>query len=76
MIDASAYGFEDLNIEEMQVLGGECPYVLPTWEGQSDSSLEADNQQDPQLSFFIRPRPWWGPSSFVRRPRWFFGVWF
>jgi len=76
MIDTCVYGFEELSIDEMQVSGGECPSVMPTWEEQSDSSLETDNSQDEiQLSFF-RPNPWWGPSRFARRPRWFFGVWF
>jgi len=77
MVDTSTYGFEDLNTDEMQISGGECKYTLPTYEKQSDSSLETDNSQDElQLSFIRPPGLWWGPSRFIRRPRFFFGVWF
>jgi len=77
VIDMSACGFEDLNNDEMQISGGECLATLPTYEKQSDSSLEADNPQGEfELNiFFPRLSPWWGPR-FVRRPRWFIGTWF
>ena len=74
MIDTSTCGFEDLNTDEMQISGGECPYILSTYEKQSDSSSEADNPQDELQLSFIKPGFWWRPR-FVRRPRFFIGTW-
>ena len=76
MIDTCAFGFEDLNNDEMQVSGGECPSVLYTYEGESNSSLEAENTQDELQRAIFKPMLLWGASRFLRRPRFFMGVWF